>query len=271
MTVAAAAAAPAAAAGEPKAVEGQPVTNWRDALPEEHRGAETLKKFDGKDWGEVGPKLAVSYINLEKMPRGVNVPKEGAPKEEWDAFYERLGRPKTAEEYALDVKVPEGMPWNKGAEAKIVQRLHAAGLTKRQATDVINGYLEEAARGNVFVEQEKAKTRGEAEQTMKQEWGGLADMNIALVQRAVGEFGGDEFRSYLDDTGLGNDPRFMRFVHKMASPMLEGNLIKGDNLGMKRAEAKAEIERLMKDPAWAKGDKKINDRIAELYPIANSD
>jgi hypothetical protein len=266
-----AAAAPAAA--PPAPAPGEPITaSWRDALPEEHRGAETLKKFEGKDWTEVGPKLAVSYINLEKMPRGVSTPKEGAPQAEWDAYYEKLGRPKTAEEYSVDVKVPEGMPWNKAAEGNILKHMHQAGLTKKQAETVINGYLQEAARGEMFIKQEKAKSREEAEIAMKREWGGLADMNIALVQRGVHEFGDDVgFKDWLDETGAGNDPRFFKFMHRVLSPMMESNLIKGEGLGMKRSEAQAEIERLMRDPKWIKGDKEILGRIAELYPIANGE
>jgi hypothetical protein len=243
---------------------GQPINaGWRDALPETIRGEKTLAKF--KDAGA----LAQSYIELEKMPRGVAVPKDDAKPEEWAAYYDKIGRPKDPSAYAVNVKVPEGMPWSKEAEANILVKLHDAGLTTRQAEKVINGYIEIAAKGNLLIEQAKNQTRQEAENTMKGEWGGLADTNIALVQRSVAEFGGDEFRTYLDDTGLGNDPRFMRFVHAMAQPMLEDGLIRGEGLGMKRAEAAAEINRLMKDPKWAAGDKDILARIADLYPLAH--
>lgn len=243
---------------------GQPINaGWRDALPETIRGEKTLAKF--KDAGA----LAQSYIELEKMPRGVAVPKDDAKPEEWAAYYDKIGRPSDPSAYAVNVKVPEGMPWSKEAEKNILVKLHDAGLTTRQAEKVINGYIEIAAKGNLLIEQGKNQTRQEAEDTMKAEWGGLTDTNTALVQRSVAEFGGDEFRIYLDDTGLGNDPRFMRFVHAMAQPMLEDGLIRGEGLGMKRAEAAAEIQRLMADPGWAKGDKQILARISDLYPLAH--
>lgn len=243
---------------------GQPITaGWRDGLPETIRGEKTLEKF--KDAGA----LAQSYIELEKMPRGVAIPKADAKPEEWDAYYDKVGRPKSPDDYAVNIKVPEGMPWSKEAEKNILVKLHGAGLTTAQAEKVINGYIEIATKGNLMIEQHKNQTRQEAEATMKDEWGGLTDLNTALVQRSVAEFGGDEFRQYLDDTGLGNDPRFMRFVHSMAQPMLEDGLIRGEGLGMKRHEAQAEINKLMQDPKWAAGDKAINARIAELYPLAN--
>lgn len=245
---------------------GQPITaGWRDALPETIRAEKTLEKF--KDAGA----LAQSYIELEKMPRGVTAPKDNAPQAEWDAYYEKLGRPKTIDEYSVNAKVPDGMPWNKGAERSMLTKMHEAGLSTKQAQLVIDGYLDLAARGQLSIAQQASKTRQDAETTMKTEWGGLADQNIALVQRAVGEFGGDEFRKYLDETGLGNDPRFMRFVYNAARPMLEDGLIRGEGLGLKRGEAAAEIQRLMADPGWAKGDKQILQKINDLYPIAHGE
>jgi hypothetical protein len=261
------------AAGEPNAGQatGQPITaGWRDSLPEEHRGAETLKKFEGKDWGEVGPKLAVSYINLEKMPRGVNVPKDGAPQTEWDAFYEKIGRPKTADEYGIKATVPDGMPWNEKAEKLILAKAHARGLTKPQAEGLLNDFIALSAEGQQQVKQAAAVEAEDAYATMQTEWGGLTERNTALVQRCVTEFGGAEFKQYLDETGLGNDPRLMRFVHKMGSGMVEGNLIRGEALGMKSADAKAEIDRLMRTPEWAKGDKATLAKIQDLYPVAHA-
>ena len=241
-------------AGEPKAGEtpapaSTPAagpTTWRSSYEDaDVKGSASLDKFKGANERELLGHVAKAYVNLEKMPRGLAVPKDDAKPEEWAAFYDKLGRPKSADEYGLDIKVPEGMPWSKQAEANILKHLHEAGLSKRQAEKVVNGYLEEAKKGEIFLAQDKAKSRGEAEIAMKTEWGGLYDLNVALVQRSVGEFGGDEFREYLDSTGLGNDPRFMRFVHKMASPMLEANLIQGDGLGVNRADAKAQIDSIM--------------------------
>ncbi len=264
-------AAPAAPAPVAPAAPGQPITSeWRNSLPEEHRGAETLKKFEGKDWSEVGPKLAVSYINLEKMPRGVTQPKPDAKPEEWDKFYEALGRPKTADEYGIEVKVPEGMPWNTEAQKIILAKAHARGLNKVQAQGLLEDYIALSADGLTRMKQEQARDADASLQEIQKDWGGMTDRNLALVQRCVTEFGGEEFKTYLDESNLGNDPRFLKFVHKMGTPMLEDNLIRGDGLGMKQSEARAEIDSLMRTPEWAKGDKKTLARIEALYPIAHA-
>lgn len=241
-------------------------------FPETIRSEKTLEKFSGKDEREVLAKLASSYINLEKMPRGVTVPKDDAPQAEWDAFYEKLGRPKSPDEYKVEAKVPEGTEWSKEAEKVMLAKMHARGLTPKQAQGILDDYLAVGAEAQLFLKQQRAKTQADAESAMKEEWGGLAERNIALVQRGVHEFSGDSgFKEWLDETGAGNDPRFFKFALRVFQPMMEDNLIKGENLGMKRSDAKAELDRLMKTPEYLKGDKATIEKIQSLYPIAHGE
>lgn len=269
------------AVASPEAVAAPVVTpatgSWRETFADpDVKGSASLDKFKGKDTQEILGNVAKAYVNLEKMPRGVAVPKDDAKPEEWDSFYEKIGRPKTPAEYGLDIKVPEGIAWSPEAQATVTAKLHAAGLTKKQAQVVVQGYLEEAVKGNTALQQIAAKSRSDAEKTMRDEWGGLADMNISLVQRAVAEFGGDEFRQHLDESGLGNDPRFMRFVYQMARPMLEDGLIRGEGLGMKRSEAQSEINRIMRSEEYLgkkgrESQQAAVAKISELYPIAHGE
>lgn len=261
--------APAPVEGEPIA-GGAPITAaWREQFEDaDVKGSQSLDKFKGKDEKELLGHVAKAYVNLEKMPRGVTVPKPDAPQAEWDKFYDATGRPKTVEEYGIELKVPADIPWSKPAEKVMLEKARALGLNKRQAEGLLSDYLNLAVEGKVFIAQNAAKEVEQHYDDIQKEWGGLTDRNIALVQRCVGEFGGEEFRQFLDETNLGNDPRFLKFVHAMGSPMVEKNLVQGANLGMKSTEAKAEIDRLMKDPLWAKGDKAILAKINELYPIA---
>jgi len=259
----------------PEGTTQPPVTDgvnasWRDNLPDDLKGEKTLEKFVGKDWSEAGPALAKSYINLEKMPRGLTVPGEAATPEEWNAYHDKV-RPAKIEEYGVAAKVPDGMNWSKEAEQRIVSSMHKRGLTTAQAQGVINDYLGIAHEGLLNMEQGKNLAIADAEKSMQDEWGGLYPQNIALVQRIVTEFGDDGFKAYLDDTGLGNDPNFLRFVYNLGRPMLEDNLVRGDGLGMRRNEAQAEIDAIMKTKEWLAGDKASIERISSLYPIANSD
>lgn len=252
---------------DPKVVPAAPaaVNEWLATLPEPLRGEKTLTKF--KDPAA----LAQSYVNLEKMPRGVTAPKDDAPDTEWNEYYEKLGRPKTVDEYKIKAKVPEGVIWNDVAEKTMLTKMHARGLSTKQAQGLINDYLGLTVEGLTEVKRSLNESKDTAEAEMRKEWGGLADRNISLVQRVVHEFGGEEFKTYLDETGLGNDPRFMKFVHALGVPMLEDNLIKGEGLGMKRAEAATELETIMKSKEYLAGDKQTIERVRTLYPLVHSD
>jgi hypothetical protein len=249
--------------------EPQPDKPWLQFFPESLRNEKTLEKFSGQSQEEVLGKLAQSYIALEKMPRGVVPPKDDAPKEEWDRFYERLGRPKSFEEYKVELKVPEGIEWNKEAETLMLKKMYERGLTPRQAQGLLEDYLNLSAEAMTTIQQEKARSREEAEAALRKEWGPLADRNIALVQRGVHEFSADTgFKEWLDETGAGNDPRFFKFALRVFQPMLEDNLIRGEGLGMRREEAQAEIKKLMATKEYLSGDKPTIERIRALAQIA---
>ncbi len=266
-------AAPAGDAGEPKGTDqGKPITAaWRESFDDpDIKASQSLDKFKGANDKELLGHVAKAYVNLEKMPRGVTPPKEGAPKEEWDKFYSALGRPEKPEDYKIELKVPEGMPWSKIGESLMFKKAHERGLTRSQAEGLMNDYLAMSAEGLQIMKRAQARDTEVAFDEIQKEWGGMTDRNLALVNRCVHEFGGEEFKAYLDETNLGNDPRFLKFCLKMGAPMVETNLIKGEGLGMKSAEAKAEIDRLMASKEWAAGDKATIKRINDLYPIAHS-
>jgi len=79
---------------------------WHEAIPE----ADVRERMKAKGYANPAI-LAMSYHNLEKLHSGaedvIAIPKEGAPPEEFDAFYKRLGRPESADKY--DLKMPDGV------------------------------------------------------------------------------------------------------------------------------------------------------------------
>jgi hypothetical protein len=262
-------------AGEPTK-ETPPSAPWYEGFEDaDVKGSKTLAKFTGTNDRELLGAVAKGYVNLEKMPRGVSVPKDGAPQAEWDTFYEKLGRPKTVDEYGIELQVPEGLQWNKEAEKHLLTKAHERGLTKTQAEGLLNDYLALANEGQIQIARDRAQNTEEAFGVIKQEWGGLTDQNLALVQRVVQEFGGEDFKVYLEETGLGNDARFLKFAYSMGRPMLEDGLVRGEGLGMKRTDAQAKIESLMKTEAWLKRDhpdhRATMQEINDLYPLAHGE
>lgn len=95
------------------------------AIPDEFKDKPYLKGVDSQE------KLFKMLDGAQTLigQKGPAVPKDDAAKEDWDKYYESIGRPKTADEYQL-----EGA--EKGDQKfipKVRQALHEAGLTPKQA------------------------------------------------------------------------------------------------------------------------------------------
>lgn len=109
-------------------VDPLPVKTDSFVLPEAYKDKPYLKGVDSQE------KLLKMLDGAQELigKRGPAVPKPEAPQAEWDAYYESIGRPKTANEYVL-----EGA--DKGDQKfipKVQAALHKAGLTSGQAKTV---------------------------------------------------------------------------------------------------------------------------------------
>ena len=165
---------------------------WTAQLPDDLKAHEALTSF-----ATVGD-LGKAYIEAHgKLKQSVPLLPENATAEQKAEFYERLGRPRTPEQYDLP-EAEELADWR--------QQFHALGLTNAQAKGLYEAYM---ARVQAH-EEARGKALAEVEQTLKRDWGGAYDANLELARRAVVQFGGDELKAALDESGLGNDLRVVK-------------------------------------------------------------
>lgn len=97
-------------------------------IPEAFRDKPYLKGVDSQE------KLFKMLDGAQNLigQKGPALPKADAPQAEWDTYYESIGRPKTAAEYAFDgadKADPKFLP-------KVQEAMHKAGLTPTQAKTV---------------------------------------------------------------------------------------------------------------------------------------
>ena len=92
---------PVVDAPPPTAPPAEP--SWRDSLPDDLKGAAWLSKYKTPEDALRGFAEAQKLIGSK-----LSVPKDDAPKEEWDKFYASLGRPEAPDKY--DLGVPETLP-----------------------------------------------------------------------------------------------------------------------------------------------------------------
>lgn len=263
-----------AEAGNPNpgsAPEAGNLTDWRAGLDESLRGEKFFESIPGKDWAEAGPKLAKVALDSQRYAGGaVRIPKDDAKPEEWNEYYKKLGRPDKPEEYGI--KAPEEFPegaWDDQRAASFQQKAHELGLSKKQAAALADwnaGWVRDQ------IATRAVEMKGSVDK-LREEWGPNFERNVELARRAAKQLGGDGFLGWLDETGHGNHPHFVRVFSKMGAKLGEAQLVQGDLPGESKTSAQAKINAILGDKKHAyhdrrhPGNKAALEEMAGLYKV----
>ena len=147
------------------------LANLSESLPEGFEGAESLSgKFDSVE------QLAKSYQELERtMGSKVTLPSDTASAEDLDGFYQKLGKPDSAEGYTA----PEGMEeWSESARAIAL----ASHMTRDQ--------------WNLFAKAQEEAMRGATKQ---------AEQNLEEGHTRLQEKYGSSYEGHLETAKRGRD------------------------------------------------------------------
>lgn len=224
----------------------QPNPWGMDSLQTEDRGWIELKGYKGT------ADLVRAHRGLEKMLGGprdrlLKLPeKDDAP--EWGEVFGRLGRPETPDGYELQ-----------GADAELLARAHAAGLSKRQV-QALAGYLGE--RGKAAQEKQEAERAERADAdvlALKREWGAEFDLNVQHGKRAVQALGWDEQTIEKLEEALGTKATY-QLAARIGRGLAEHSFVQGDNaaadarggFGMSVAAAREKFQSMAGDPEFQK-------------------
>lgn len=226
-----------------------PADHWAmaDTLPPDVRGNIAFKDY------KTPADAHKSHLALaSKLGNSVALPKDGAPAEEWDKFYTRLGRPEAADKYVLpevkidDKTVVKVIP----AKAELFKKLaFANGLSEKQAAAVYQEYVKAD-----FAEQDTAYKNYQAEQAKElaayqkskgEKWGETVD----LSRLAVRNLGGDALKAVFKASGLGNNPVLVEALAKVGRMMSEDRAHGGQSFtaASDASSARSEIKQLRED------------------------
>lgn len=237
-----------------------------------------FKTFDG---------FAKSYVNLEKMlgAQGkVAVPSEHSSPEEWEAFFQKVGRPHKPEEYQL--KVDDKLK-AAGIDEKVLGEYqavaHKLGLTQKQMAELTAFHFGKVGASLESAQQQVLQQKEAAIGELKKEWGANYDANLQAAERgaAIVGIGKEVFQA---DPALANNPHFIKAMAKVAEMTKEapgaGLRNQGGGIGINSPEAaKAEIAKIRGDKAhpYNNANARPADRqaaieaVQKLYAIAYPD
>ena len=226
---------------KPKTENQQSETSWRTGLPEDIRENPHLTRYGSQEEAARGIIEAQNFISTTRP----TVPKEDAPAEEWDKFFNSLGRPEKPEGYEITKpeNLPKDFPYSEELDKQWQTWAHKAGLTTKQFKAIRDEYLTAnvADFNRVLVDQGQREEQVVA--ALEKKWGGRYKEELALSRKtAQSLIETDEDWNSLS-FALDNDERlvslFNRIGHHFSEDTLRGLATGGTRTSFKKqAQAK---------------------------------
>lgn len=240
--------------------DGKFTEHWRDFLPEDLRAEECWKTVT--DF----PNMAKQFVNQRKAigANKIVLPNEKSKPEEWDAFYSAIGRPKSADDYK--VEVPEDLKeiFTDERLARARERAHNLGVSQKQFADYIQGEVDEAMQ--LLREQEEAeqKARDGAEATLRKAFGAAYDERMHVAKRVVAEvFPNEETRmEFLAE--FGNNPAFIQFASTLGARLVEHKALVAELTKDTPGDTQRKIDELRKTPGYLAPYRDANGKLIEM-------
>lgn len=197
-----------------------------------------------------------AHLSAHKaLGASLRIPKDDAPKEEWDGFYAKLGRPEKPGDYGLRApeKLPDGIRWDDATVADFQAVAHGLGLNAKQAAALAEWDLQRQIRGRDGLVTEIAKGREKSMETLKAEWGPLYGRNRSLAGEGFRALTDGEERDSFDEK-YGDDPVAIKVFSRVGQFLLEQGEITGEGShAMSAEDAQKKLDEIksarIKDPS----------------------
>jgi len=212
---------PSQLSGDPTNNTPEVSTDWKANLSDEIRADKSLENINDIE------SLAKSYVHAQRMVGAdkIQVPNKFATEDDWKAVYEKLGRPKTAEEYKFNL--PEDQKVDEAALKNFSTQAHKLGLLPGQADGMVKFYNEMI--GNELAQADSIATsqREKAITELKTEWGQAYDQKLQQANNVVAGVFPKGFMdtNLADGSKLGDHPAVIKAFATLAGKMGEDNIV----------------------------------------------
>lgn len=188
-------------------------------IPESYRDREYLKGIDSMD------KFVEQFDNAQKLigKKTVGIPNEESSIEEWNEFYNKMGRPESPEAYEFEdlPELPEGFGRSDEETEFLKKVFHEAGLTKQQANKILKatdeGVLEAYKKNEANLDKMIEDRNKKFLEAMDNYFGDEKKEAMAVTETMLKEFvpkGMEELVKGLDDNSMLVLSAVMQNIHK---------------------------------------------------------
>lgn len=169
------------AAPEAQGQANETQANWYDSAPDEVKGF-----IQNKGWDDP-IKAVTSYQQLEKFQGAdpdsiIKLPKEGEP---MDAVYEKLGRPKTVDEYKWEA--PDGVQVDNNYLNAIKSAAHESGVSQQAFEKLASTHAQYELQIREAMAKEIEQQQTAELKQLESEWGDKFGERVELGRRFVSQ------------------------------------------------------------------------------------
>lgn len=205
---------------EPAQTTTPSAIDWAPHVP---KGSEKVfESFKGKSLTDVFN----AHVEAQKLIGGsIRLPKPDATPEDrakaLGDIYNKLGRPETADKYDLGELPPlhDAVKWDDARLNAAKGELHKMGLSNDQAKGVLALFSKEV--GALFPDTSAVAAKSREELITHYGSQAMFERNVANAQRPLKLYGDAETVAWLEQTGIGNSPAFIKLMAKIGKELVE--------------------------------------------------
>ena len=191
---------------------------WMDRLPPELKGNASLATVPDL------PTLAQNYLHTKGLVgKRLEIPGPDAPPEQLAEWREKLGVPKTADDYGS--LRPESIPetaWDPTVEKQIQSLAHKHNIPPAALKELVGVHAEMVQKGEAQLATEmQTWTEGQSKE-LKQAWGAKFDEHLNQASNFAKMIGVD-----LDDPTIGNNAKIIQALQRGAALLGGDKLVTG--------------------------------------------
>ena len=203
----------------------EPKVDFQSLIPAEYKNEKALQNFQDMDG------FVKSFLHSQRLvgTEKINIPNKFATDEDWNAVYEKLGKPKSPDEYKYNL--PKESKLDDDSLKAFSATAHQLGLLPKQAEGIINYYNELANASEVDTNAKAETARTESEKTLRKEYGSAYKHRLHAAKNLASSTLGNDFLNNTilqDGSKLGDNPIVVKAFAELASQISEDTMVKGE-------------------------------------------
>ena len=244
-----------------------PKVDFKSLIPDAYKEEKALQNFQDMDG------FVKSYLHSQKLVGSdkIPIPNKYATDEDWNAVYEKLGKPKSPDGY--EYNLPKESKLDDNSLKAFSAEAHKLGLLPKQAQGIIKYYNDLAGVSETEANNKAEAGRTEAEKNLRKEFGSTYNDRITAAKKLATSTLGNEFLNNTllqDGSKLGDNPTVVKAFADLAAQMSEDSIVKGDAPAyMSNKEINRQIAVLQQPGSayWDKRNPNHSDAVQEVQEL----